>query len=255
MSTDYSYKASIGLVKHVPAGIFRMGSRFHAREDPPRVMQTSEFQMAHTPVTVDQYSIFMESKAFKQERWWSEEGLQWMKGDSDGWGRKDRSQPDGWEAQLRKPSRPVTGVSAYEAEAYCAWLGNLKNKSIRLPTEVEWEYAARGNDGRPFPWGEYFHENFANIASNEVMELTDAGVDVHDLSPFGMMEMCGNVQEWTSSSYTTIKGEIVPPGPLRVARGGSFYDTAFGSRTSYRRPYPSGFFYPFLGFRLVVDVV
>jgi formylglycine-generating enzyme required for sulfatase activity len=255
MSIDYSYKASIGLMKRVPAGVFRMGSRFHPREDPPRIMQTSDFQMAHTCVTVDQYKIFIDSKASKEEQWWSDEGIQWMKGHSDGWGRANRSQPDGWDAQLKKPFRPVTGVTAFEAEAYCKWLGQLKNKSIRLPSEIEWEYAARGNDGRPFPWGEYFHENFANIAGDEVMELSDSGANTNDVSPFGVLEMCGNVQEWTSSTYAPVKQEAVPPGPLRVARGGSFYDTAFGSRTSYRRPYPSGFFYPFLGFRLVVDVV
>ncbi len=255
MSADYSAKASIGLVKHVRAGVFRMGSRFHPREDPPRLMQTSDFQMAHIPVTVDQYKIFIDSKAFKDEQWWSKEGAAWLHGHSDGWGREDRSLPDGWEAQVRKPYRPITGVNVYEAEAYCKWLGNIKNKIIRLPSEVEWEYAARGTDGRPFPWGEILQEKFANIATDEVMELSDAGKYTNDVSPFGIMEMCGNAQEWTSSTYIPIGQEIVPPGTLRVARGGSFYDTAFGSRTSYRRPYPCGYFYPYLGFRLVVDIV
>ena len=255
MPIDYSAKASIGLTKRIPAGVFRMGSRFHPRESPPRLMQVAEFQIAHTPVTVSQYAVFIDSKASKEERWWNKEGLQWLKGDSDGWGRTDRTVPDGWNAQLKKPFRPITGITAYEAEAYCTWLGYLKNKSVRLPTEVEWEYAARGDDARPFPWGDVFNPSFANTVEGEALDAVDAGSRSQDISPFEVMDMGGNVQQWTSSLYTPLEGEAVPPGPLRVARGGSFNDTVFGVRTSYRRGYPPGFFYPFLGFRLVVGVV
>lgn len=232
-----------------------MGSRFHPRESPPRLMQVAEFQIAHTPVTVSQYAVFIDSKAAKEERWWGKEGLLWLKNDSDGWGREDRAAPDGWNAQLKRPFRPITGITAYEAEAYCAWLGSIKNKSVRLPTEIEWEYAARGDDARPFPWGEVFDPSFANTVEGEVLDAVDAGSTAHDLSPFEIMDMSGNVQQWTSSLYTSLDGEAVPPGPLRVARGGSFNDTVFGARTSYRRAYPPGFFFPFLGFRLVVGVV
>ena len=73
-----------------------------------------------------------------------------------------------------------------------------------------------------------------------------------DVSPFEVADMGGNTQEWTSSLYLPRPDEIYPPGPLRVARGGSFNDTVFGSRTSYRRAYPPGYFYPFLGFRIVI---
>lgn len=255
MSIDYSSKASIGLVKRVPAGVFRMGSRFHPRENPPRLMQAAEFQIASAPVTVSQYAVFIDSKAVKEKRWWSDEGNEWLKGNADGWARENRSVPDGWEAQLKKPFRPITSITAYEAEAYCAWLGSIKNKSVRLPTEVEWEYAARGDDARPFPWGENFDPSFANTVEGEILDAVDAGSKAHDVSPFGIMDMCGNVQQWTSSIYTPLQGEPVPPGSLRVARGGSFNDVAFGARTSYRRAYPPGFFYPFLGFRIVVGVV
>jgi formylglycine-generating enzyme required for sulfatase activity len=255
MPIDYSAKASIGLTKRIPAGVFRMGSRFHPREAPPRLVQVAEFQISHTPVTVSQYAVFIDSKAAKEERWWDKEGLRWLKGDSDGWGREDRSFPDGWNAQLKRPFRPIIGITAYEAEAYCAWLGSIKSKLVRLPTEVEWEYAARGDDARPFPWGEIFNPSFTNTVEGEVLDTVDAGSKAHDLSPFEIMDMGGNVQQWTSSLYNPPEEEAVPPGPLRVARGGSFNDTVFGARTSYRRAYPPGFFYPFLGFRLVVGVV
>jgi formylglycine-generating enzyme required for sulfatase activity len=255
MSIDYAAKASIGMLKQVPAGYFRMGSRFHAREFPPRMMQVAEFQIAQVPVTVSQYSVFADSKMMNDKQWWSLDGWEWFNENAEGWGRKDRSLPDGWEAQLKRPFRPVTGVTFYEAEAYCAWLGHVKNQSVRLPTEEEWEYAARGEDARAFPWGDGFVKTFANVVEGEHFVLLDAGSMHQDSSPFGVIDMCGNAQQWTSSAYTPVPKEIVPPGLLRTARGGSYNDTAFGARTSYRRGYPLGFFYPFLGFRIVVGIV
>jgi formylglycine-generating enzyme required for sulfatase activity len=65
--------------------------------------------------------------------------------------------------------------------------------------------------------------------------------------------MAGNVQEWTSSLFIPLPDELFPPGKLYVSRGGSFYDTAYGARTSYRRAYPPGYFFSFLGFRVVVE--
>ena len=255
MSIDYASKASIGMLQRIPGGIFRMGSRFHPREYPPRLMQVSEFQIAQAPVTVSQYEAFISDKSHKEKRWWSAEGWDWLNGKSDGWGRKDKETPDGWKAQVNKSFHPVTGVTAYEAEAYCLWLGEMKNKQVRLPTEVEWEFAARGDDLRAFPWGDDFRATFANTSESERFSTVEATTIPHDMSPFGVMGMCGNVQEWTSSEYTPLKGEVTPPGILRVVRGGSFNDTLFGSRTSYRRGYPPGFFYPYLGFRIVVGVL
>ena len=255
MSIDYTSRASIGTLKRIPAGVFRMGSRFHWREQPARLVQVDEFQIAQVPVTVSQYSPFVDSKAVRDKQWWSPEGWDWFTCRVDGWGRKDRGMPDGWEAQLKRPFRAVTGVTAFEAEAYCAWLGAVKNQAIRLPTEEEWEYAARGDDSRPFPWGDEFVPTFANIVEGEHFALLDAGSLVHDASPFGVLDMCGNAQQWTSSAYTLLPKEVVPPGPLRVVRGGSYNDTAFGARTSYRRAYPTGFFFPYLGFRIVVNMV
>ncbi len=232
-----------------------MGSRFHPREKPARVISLPGFEITHIPVTVQQFDVFLESGAVKERRWWSPAGWDWLNGNAESWGRIDRFTPEGWNAQVRNPVHPVTNVTAFEAEAYCAWLGNVKNKAIRLPTEEEWEYAARGEDGRPFPWGEVFEPQFVNTLESEQLGTVEAASMPADMSPFGVMDMCGNVQQWTASLYTPLPNEILPPGPLRVARGGSFNDTAFGSRTSYRRPYPPGYFYPFLGFRMVVGAV
>ncbi len=251
---DYSSKASIGLLKRIPGGEFRVGSRFHRREYPPRIAQVGEFQLAHVPVTVSQYAAFVESGAAREKNWWSAEGWNWLSGREEGWGRISRSEPADWKAQQSTPFHPVTGVTVYEAEAYCAWLSAQKQRILRLPSEEEWEFAARGEDGRPFPWGEEFVATFANTVESGRGSALDASSLPGDVSPFGVADLCGNVQQWTSSVYTPLPGEVYPPSTLRVARGGSFHDTAYGSRASYRRAYPPGYFYPFLGFRLAAEV-
>ncbi len=251
---DYSTRASIGLAKRVPSGFVRMGSRFHPREDPPRTLNVREFEIAHVCVTVNQYSVFLKSRSMDDKRWWGEEGWAWRNGETDGWGREDRSQPDAWKVQHRRYHHPVTGISWHEAQAYCAWISHHKKKRVRLPTEEEWERAARGDDSRPFPWGEAFDPEFTNMLASERGITVPAGSIKDDVSPFGVYDMAGNVQEWTASPYTPFPDENIPPGPLLVARGGSFNDTEFGCRVSYRRAYPPGYFYPYLGFRVVVGI-
>ncbi|MFQ5615667.1 MAG: formylglycine-generating enzyme family protein [Anaerolineales bacterium] len=251
---DYSRRASIGLVKRIPSGYVRLGSRFHPREEPPHNVNVREFQITHVSITVNQYAVFLQSGAMDEKRWWSAEGWAWRQGETDGWGREDHSRPDGWSTQKNRYHHPVTGVTWYEAEAYCKWIAHLKKRSVRLPTEEEWERAARGNGIRPFPWGEDFDPARTNTLEGERGTTVPAGSLDGDASPFGVYDMAGNVQEWTGSAYDPLPNEKFPPGDLRVVRGGSYNDTAYGARTSYRRAYPAGYFYPYLGFRVVVGI-
>ena len=250
---DYSTKASIGLTQRIPGGFFDMGSRFHHREQPNRQVFVPEFDITNIPVTIGQYSTFVESGGYQQEHWWSQPGWDWQQGKVDGWGRNDRSIPDAWVIQKRRVSHPVAGVSWYEADAYCNWLSFYKKKVIRLPNEPEWEFSARGEDGRPYPWGEEFDPAFSNTLESERFDTVEAASIEADVSPYHVHDTAGNVQQWTSGIYTPMPNENYPPGVLYIARGGSFNDTAFGSRVSYRRAYPPGYFFSFLGFRLVVE--
>ena len=252
-SAIYSTKASIGVVKRIPSGYLHMGSRFHLREQ-RRTVYVAEFEMAQAPVTVSQYGAFLNSEAAKQQRWWSAEGWEWVHGRACGWGRENRWQPDAWEIQRQFPYHPVSGVTWYEAVAYCNWVASETKRTIRLPTEEEWEWAARGEDGVPFPWGDLFDASKTNSLEADLNGLVDVITIEGDQSPFGVSEMAGNVQEWTGSSYTPISGEVYSATNLRVVRGGSFNDTAYGSRSSYRRAYPAGYFYTFLGFRVVATI-
>ena len=245
---------SVGLLHRIPGGPFRMGSRLHPREAPRREVFVAEFEIGHVPVTVTQYSAFIESSGYARRQWWSEAGWAWHQGEALGWGRQSRSQPDDWVNQRRHHNHPVTGVTVFEAEAYCGWLGAQRNRLVRLPLEAEWEKAARGVDGNPWPWGEMFQPGQANTYENNVVGTLDVGGFPRDMSPYGLLDAAGNTQDWTASPYTPAAGEAFPTGPLRVARGGSWNDVAYGARTSYRHVYPPGYYFAFLGFRIVVSM-
>jgi formylglycine-generating enzyme required for sulfatase activity len=244
---------SIGLLHRVPSGAFYFGSRFHPREAPRREITLGEYEIAHAPVMVKQFAAFVDAGGYQQERWWTEAGWAWRQGASLGWGRVDRSRPEDWANQKTRSDHPIVGVCLHEAEAYCLWLSAQKNRVIRLPSEEEWEKAARGDDGRPWPWGEAFQSAQANTLEINVGNTTSVGNMTGDVSPCGALDMAGNAQEWTRSLYTPLADEVFTSDEaLYTARGGSFNDTAYGARASYRRGYPAGYFYPFLGFRIVV---
>lgn len=243
---------SMGLLCRVPSGFFYMGSRFHAREAPRREVFVAEFELAQTPVTVAQYAAFLEGGHAETHAWWSEAGRAWRWENTQGWGRAERSQPDDWVNQKTHPNYPVTGLTFYEAEAYCQWLGAEKNRLIRLPTEEEWEKAARGEDSRPWPWGDKYDPKRANTYEHGVVGTLPVGSFPTDVSPYGLLDMGGNIQEWTTSLYQPFPEEDLLDSPMRIARGGSWNDTGFGARASFRHVYPSSYYFPFLGFRIVV---
>jgi formylglycine-generating enzyme required for sulfatase activity len=164
-------------------------------------------------------------------------------------------------------NRPVRIVSWNDAQAYCKWLtdewrknGKIKNdRLIRLPTEAEWEKAARGNDKRIFSWKGEFDPDKANVRETGIGDTSAVGCFPNGASPYGCLDMSGNVWEWTNS-----KKEKYPykndqrkdgKGDSFVVRGGSWINFQGDCRAAYRCRYSPLFFSYYIGFRLALSPI
>jgi formylglycine-generating enzyme required for sulfatase activity len=207
----------------IPAGPFWMGSDTDQEAERPRHSITlPAFRMGTTPVTNAQYAEFLAQTPTHPE-----------------------PRRAGW--FLRKPpvdkaTHPVVGVSWHDAVAYCAWLCKATGRRYRLPSEAEWEKAARGTDGRRYPWGEEWIEGAANVNRNGTTPVTahPAGA-----APSGCLDLLGNVQEWTNT----------PAGwEERIYRGGSYRSSTEEVRCSARAAANEASKVPWRGFRVMMDL-
>ncbi len=149
---------------------------------------------------------------------------------------------------------PVTGVSKADAIAYCDWLSKSLNKAFRLPNEAEWEKAARGKDGRLYPWGDFFDPWRCNTLESGKRSTTQVGsYSPSGDSVYGITDMAGNVYEWTSSfltSYPFNENSDQVQKNKCIVRGGAWYYSHKLARCSARESVLSDYVSPALGFRL-----
>lgn len=251
----------------IPPGPFLIGSGEHdpdafSDELPQREVFMPAFRIARYPVTNAQWRRFVEAGGYGDERWWSSAGWEQLR-------REGRRQPPLWDdGRSRTMNHPVVGISWYEANAYCAWLGAQLDETVRLPSKAEWEKAARGPDGLLYPWGNHWLPHCCNV-DLQAGATTPVGCYPDGASPYGLLDMSGNALEWTATQWTDSYlehdgSELERDAPgldnedeaerRYVVRGGAWNLTARSARCAYqlwRRPFSQD---KNLGLRLVADV-
>ena len=243
---------------HVPAGEFLMGSTDDDKqadddEKPQRTVNLPEYWMGKHPVTNAQFAQFVSAGGYRHSDYWKEAIKEkiWREGKIHlEWAIEIRQAPADYGEPFNLPNHPVVGITWYEALAFTRWLTeqlpvfskqwsvNQEENSFRekveaggllvgLPTEEQWEKAARGTDGRTYPWGEKADSNRANYDDTGIGTTSALGCFLGGQSPYGILDASGNVREW-------VNGE-------KNLRGGSFGPNEDYSRCAYRsRGGPNG---------------
>jgi formylglycine-generating enzyme required for sulfatase activity len=244
----------------IPAGEFWMGaqkkdslgrnydpeaweSEGHCDQEPVHLVSLRAFRIRRYPVTVQEYARFVAAGAYGEVHYWGAGGF------------GEFQEPKGWDQQRETPSRPVVGVSWYEAAAYAAWAG------ARLPTEAEWERAARGPQSSRFPWGDLppLDGRRANYLSDSDAPGSPTPVGLYPLgnSVEGAADLLGNVFEWVADWYAAGYYEGSPSrepagpssGEARVLRGGSWGSNPEFVRVSLRSSVEPTYRFYGIGFR------
>jgi formylglycine-generating enzyme required for sulfatase activity len=254
------------------------GSASYPGEERP-IMIEHPFEMAKYLVTNLQYKAFVDAGGYEDQDVWSADGWAWRTGSYDSQAPKEyrdwlagrpaekRGEPFFWhDSTWNNPLAPVVGVSWFEAVAYCKWLTREKGRLFRLPTEDEWEWAARGDQGREFPWGKDFDRLKLNCAefwsgaedlsdyeewkkwfgsdSFKAASTTLVGQFAQGNTPVGASDLSGNVWEWTASWFDEKSVE-------RVLRGGAWYYNRRSARCACRGRLIPDYFDSSVGFRVV----
>jgi formylglycine-generating enzyme required for sulfatase activity len=268
--TQPSVNDGYGDLVFVPAGAFRMGDNFGdglPRERPVHTVELDAFYIGKYAVTNSQWRKFRDDPGYDDAKLWPN-GLVVPKDQVSYW--KDAQNHGGGTPD--SDDYPIMGVNWDSAVAYCNWISAKTGKKYRLPTEAEFEKAARGTDQRKYPWGNEIDSTYANYnyassaAFGTTMKVGTYDGAVHgDLkthnapSPYGAYDMAGNIMQWCSDWYSrdyySVSPRKNPKGPAtgsyRVLRGGSFYLEALDLRAYARSAaWPSLMAHRMIGFRV-----
>ena len=211
------------------------------------VPDTGGVKLGKYPVTVEEFQRFYDHPGYEEPKYWSEAGWSYQQ-------EKSWEAPGSWDEQLLTPSRPVTQVSWFEAEAYCRWLSDQRDETFRLPSEAEWEKAATPSNGK-YPWGVVEpNDELANFGMN-VEAATPVGIYPKGDGPLGHCDLAGNVWEWCADPdelTDRIWSDDDKKTGIRVLRGGSWVGSADYLRSSYRFRSVAWRRYDSIGFRVAV---
>ena len=212
------------VARHADIGIPRL---YVAKEAPRATVQVAHFVVLRTPVTVETWNAF--------------------------------GRDTGRDVVGEQPRHPIDSRTFAEVQAFCSWYSEAADEEVRLPSEVEWERAARGGDEREYPWGDRFDPACANLAEAGVGTTMPVGSYPRGASPFGLLDMAGNTDEWTSTLYAPYPG-APPDVPVveawaldpHIVRGGSWRHFRDLARCARRHGlYPNTKGEVGVGFRLV----
>jgi formylglycine-generating enzyme required for sulfatase activity/energy-coupling factor transporter ATP-binding protein EcfA2 len=194
----------------IAAGAFTMGEADQAHR-----VHLPEYAIARVPITNAQYQLFVEAAGHEPPPLWP-----------------------GKRAPRGKESHPVVGANWHDARTYCQWLSQAIGQSVTLPSEAEWEKAARGaDDARAYPWGDDFDAARCNDSESGFGDTTPVGVFLNGASPYGCLDLAGNVWEWTDE---------------RGVRGGSWHNRRGYARCASRGRLQPGDRLSIIGFRVVL---
>lgn len=197
-----------------------------AKETPRHRVRLEPYRIARYPVTNLEYRTFLQLSG-------------------------EQRLPDNWflgRYPAEQANHPVSGLRAEDADCYATWLAETTGRCFRLPSEAEWEYAAAGPQNLEYPWGQQFLPDHANTAEAGLLQTTPVGLFACGASPFGCLDMAGNVEEYVADDYRPYPGGeqvnddlIAAVGNHRVAHGGSFSrfrDLARATRRHGKFPRP-----------------
>jgi len=226
----------------IPEGSFWMGSNYgDPDEKPVRQVPLESYQIARVPITNAQHMLFVQATNHGMPQHWQD-------------GRPPRGQEN----------HPVVNVSWHDALAYCRWLSEATGKTITLPSEAQWEKAARGEkDRREYPWGNDWDASRCNTSELGIGETTPVGIFPEGCSPCGCLDMVGNMWEWTSTvfkpyPYVSTDGREnleASNDVSRVFRGGSCVSDRLDARCASRGRGDPHLHVGNLGFRVVVSPI
>lgn len=238
------------------------------REIPQHKVYLGEYSIGKYPVTNEEFVAFVEGTGYITTAEKEGTGVVFTPKFNQLEGA-DWRHPFGPDSKIKKKTdHPVVQVSWYDAIEYCKWLSQKAGKKYRLPTEAEWEKAARGTVGRIFPWGNNWDPTICNV-EYRIKDTTSVGkFSPASDSPYGCADMCGNVFEWTSTTtgsfepwfprfkypYNAEDGREDPDlKTRRVGRGGSYSRGEVFCRTAFRFADPPDDRYSAQGFRVVLE--
>lgn len=227
----------------IPTGPFTMGTyptglRKTDPEEPQRSVTLDAYAIGIYQITNTQYAQFIKGTEYRQPIYWTDD-------------------------RFNNKDHPVVGVSWYDTQLFLEWLNELSGQTYRLPTEAEWEKAARGTDGREYPWGNNWDANIANTSEAGNKMLKPVGSYPDGISPFGCYDMAGNAYDWCSDWFHIETYKYAPAenpmgaveGRRKVIRGGSWQPRGeYAARCANRAAKEPANASHNISFRIAIDV-